>query len=383
MQPSKRVLTELIGSIYDAAGDATLWEAFLGELAQTVQADGAASAIHHWNLDEVHTARAFWNMHPDVDRLYQQHYYSLDVWATRGRWKSTGSVFTSESLCSLAELATTEIYNDFMVRYGVEHGMFGVVENSTSRWVSVSLFREARCSEFRVSDLETLNLLIPHMQRAFTSHFRLSTLKEHNRGIEAALNMLTAGVIFLGARGEVLLMNTSAEKVLNRKDGLLLARGKLGAVVCAESTRLQEMIRAASQTGGGRGLSTGGTIPISRERERPLSVTVAPLREFNSGCSQRPAAVLFISDPDQIVELPVDLLRRCYGLTPAEARLTLVLLEGHSLKEASDSCGVTYNTAKSQLKSIFLKTQVKRQGELIRLLLNASGVVRPRMMHYA
>jgi DNA-binding CsgD family transcriptional regulator len=69
--------------------------------------------------------------------------------------------------------------------------------------------------------------------------------------------------------------------------------------------------------------------------------------------------------------LPADLLRRCYGLTPAEARLTMLLLQGHSLKESADFCRVTQNTAKSQLKSIFSKTHVKSQGELIRLLLNA------------
>lgn len=56
----------------------------------------------------------------------------------------------------------------------------------------------------------------------------------------------------------------------------------------------------------------------------------------------------------------------------------MVLLEGHSLKEAADSSGVTYNTIKSQLKIIFLKTNVQRQGELIRLLLNTAGVIRPR-----
>jgi DNA-binding CsgD family transcriptional regulator len=55
----------------------------------------------------------------------------------------------------------------------------------------------------------------------------------------------------------------------------------------------------------------------------------------------------------------------------------MLLLKGYSLKESADSCGVTHSTAKSQLKSIFSKTQVKRQGELIRLLLSTAGVMRP------
>ena len=74
----------------------------------------------------------------------------------------------------------------------------------------------------------------------------------------------------------------------------------------------------AVQTGTGAGLSAGGTILISREKARPLSVTVAPLREFSNALSQRPAAVLLISDPDKNPSLPVDLLRVCYGMTSAD-----------------------------------------------------------------
>ena len=69
-----------------------------------------------------------------------------------------------------------------------------------------------------------------------------------------------------------------------------------------------------------------------------VSRAVAPLREINTSLSQRPAAVLFVSDPDRNSELPCDLLRSCYGLTPAEGRLAMVLMDGHSLKEAADSC---------------------------------------------
>ncbi len=374
MLPSKQLLMKLIGRVYDAAADATLWEPFLEELAKSARADSAALVMHHLG-HEVHTISAGWQVEPDAGRLYQQHYGSIDVWAMRGRSKPAGYVCTSESLCPSKELVTTEIYNDFLVRYGAAHGIFGVVEKNASRWASVSLYRGRISSDFRISDLDTLNLLVPHMQRAFKLHFQFSELQGRTNGIEAALNMFATGVVILGARGAVVLMNSSAEETLHRRDGLLLRQGKLSAAVYAESTRLQTIIGGAVLTGTGKGLNAGGTILISRETRRPLSITVAPLREFSTILSQRPAAVLFISDPDRNLELPADLLRRCYGLTPAEARMVMVLLEGHSLKEGADSCGVTHNTAKSQLKSIFSKTQVRRQGELIRLLMISGGAV--------
>jgi DNA-binding CsgD family transcriptional regulator len=342
------------------------------------RADSAALVVHRVDRS-VHTVRASWNLHPDADRLYEQHYGSIDVWARLARSKPTGYVCQSQHLCPLSELGTTEIYNDFLSKYGVVHGLFGQVENDPSHTSGVSLYRDLSSNEFSASDLEILNFLIPHLQRAFSLHVQISELKARSEAIETALNMLATGVVFLGTGGEIVLLNKRAEELLNCKDGLLLAQGKLRAGGCSESVGLQAMIGIALQTGNGRGFGAGGTILISRETGRPLSLTVAPLRGFNATLSQRSAAVVFISDPDRDLEFPADLLQRCYGLTPAEARLAMALLEGHSLKEVADTLCVTHNTAKSQLKCIFLKTQVKRQGELIRLLLTAEGVVSPRV----
>jgi DNA-binding CsgD family transcriptional regulator len=376
--PSKQVLTKLIGCVYDAAAEPLLWEPFLGELAKACRASSAALVMHNVGR-EVHAVSASWNLDPDGHRLYQQHYGSIDVWTMRGRSKVDAAACTSERLCPLEELVTTEFYNDFLFRFDIVHGMFGLAERNANNWASISLYRGSHSRAFRVSDLSTLDLLVPHIQRAFKLHLQFSELQARREGMEIALNMLTFGVILLGANGEVLLMNSRAEQVLNRRDGLLLAHGKLDTALSGESTRLQAMIGLAVRTGTGAGLRAGGTILISREKGRPISVTAAPLHEFSANFSQRAAAVLFISDPDQRVELPSDMLQRCYKLTQAEARLAMVLLEGHSLKKAADSCGVTHNTAKSQLKSVFSKTQVRRQGELIRLLLNASGFTRPHL----
>lgn len=372
--PSKQVLIKLIGSVYDAAAEPTLWAPFLEQLAKTTRADSAALVMHNLGHEE-HTVAASWKTEAEADRLYQQHFGSVDVWTMKAKSKPAGYVCTSDSLFPTRELASTEFYNDFLSRYGIAHGMFGLVEHNEISVAGISLYRGLLSGEFRASDLETLNLLVPHIQRAFKLHFQFSQLKGRSEGVEAALNMLATGVIFLGANGEVVLVNRSAQEQLGTKDGLFAARGKLSAAIGAESAHLQVLIHGALQIGGGIGLSAGGTILISRENGRPLSVTVAPLREVNPSVTQRTAAVLFISDPDRNPEVPANMLQRCYGLTPAEGRLAILLLEGRSLKEAGDFCDVTYNTAKSQLKIIFSKTGVQRQGELIRLLLNTGGVI--------
>ena len=61
-----------------------------------------------------------------------------------------------------------------------------------------------------------------------------------------------------------------------------------------------------------------------------------------------------------------------WGLTNAEAELTVKLARGQSLEAIAAERGVALSTARSQLRSVFGKTQTKRQAELVALVLAAS-----------
>ncbi len=53
-----------------------------------------------------------------------------------------------------------------------------------------------------------------------------------------------------------------------------------------------------------------------------------------------------------------------------------LLSQGFSLDEAAQQRGVTINTARSQLKQVFSKTDTRRQGELMRLVLTGVASIR-------
>src|SRR5262245_2313490 len=61
----------------------------------------------------------------------------------------------------------------------------------------------------------------------------------------------------------------------------------------------------------------------------------------------------------------IDLLRCRFGLTPAEARLALQLVAGEPLRSAAAKLGISYETARTELKNIFSKTGTCRQAELV------------------
>jgi len=55
-------------------------------------------------------------------------------------------------------------------------------------------------------------------------------------------------------------------------------------------------------------------------------------------------------------------------VTLAEARLTLKLLEGLSLTAAAEALGISRNTARTQLSSVFSKTNLNSQTQLVKLV---------------
>ena len=63
-------------------------------------------------------------------------------------------------------------------------------------------------------------------------------------------------------------------------------------------------------------------------------------------------------------------MRELYALTVVEARLAAWLAQGKSVHEAAAAMGITVNTARAYLKRIYDKTGVRRQPELVRVLLS-------------
>jgi DNA-binding CsgD family transcriptional regulator len=60
-----------------------------------------------------------------------------------------------------------------------------------------------------------------------------------------------------------------------------------------------------------------------------------------------------------------------YNLSPAELRVASALLTGKSPEEYAQEAGVTLNTVRTQVKSLFQKTGTHRQSELVSVLSRA------------
>ncbi len=87
---------------------------------------------------------------------------------------------------------------------------------------------------------------------------------------------------------------------------------------------------------------------------------------------------VFMSDPNLQQPISIDNLVSVYGLTPSEAQVSISLANGHIIDEIAKSSNHSAHTIRSQLKSVFRKTGVSRQSELVKLLLTGPFAQRRR-----
>ena len=99
-------------------------------------------------------------------------------------------------------------------------------------------------------------------------------------------------------------------------------------------------------------------------------MAVLPLKASHAAAArwQRPLAVLVLTDPAAPGGLAPGLVEQVLGLSPAEARLALLLAAGKTVKDFAAAEGVSWHTARTHLKNAMRKTACHRQLELVALL---------------
>jgi DNA-binding CsgD family transcriptional regulator len=158
---------------------------------------------------------------------------------------------------------------------------------------------------------------------------------------------------------------------LQSGDGLKRIGNHVTASYAMDNRKLQSLVAEALRAPSGVGLIEA--MSVSRPSgQASWGVVVRQLAtdEWTDG-KHRPAVAIFVRDPEGASHPPVKLAQQLFELTPAETALAIQLTNGLSLEEAAEALGIRRNTARAHLRSIFSKTGVRRQTELVRIFLNS------------
>lgn len=229
--------------------------------------------------------------------------------------------------------------------------------------------REAARRPMRFAMLRRMR---PMLDAAFKLWQRHRRQAQERRGLTVALDAVEFGIILVDREGEVGFANAAARAML--AEGRFLR--KRGGVLCANQLRDTMKVQAAlaaaiAANGGGSDMQVAeaGLLQLTADGQRVVVAAIPadqPAQEPGSV-----AAMLVAHNPDRRTDRLLAPVCKLFGLSAVETRLATHLVAGHSLAEASRIMRIKEQTARGYLKQVFLKANVKRQSDLVRLLLSS------------
>lgn len=242
---------------------------------------------------------------------------------------------------------------------------------------TLKLFRERSANPFDAEEASVCEILVTQLRRGLELSAQLGTSEVERVLYSTVMDRLSVGVVLLDANRNIVKTSSMAAAHLASRDGLQNQLGRLRALYANEDRELQEALKdaIAAATSGEQAPATRG-VSISRSSgSRNLGLVIQPIARPQSSIGSSAVVAIYIRDPEATTEVENDLVRQLFDLTPAEASLARRLAAGLSLEDAAASLAISRNTARAHLRSIFSKSGITRQTELVRLMLNSAAML--------
>jgi DNA-binding CsgD family transcriptional regulator len=375
---SPRILSALIGSIYDCALDPSLWDQTLAKVRDALDCETAILAL--WKARDgcllMHRTAGI----PPYG-LEQLSKHAPEISRMVDRFSSGLSpdepLLLSRHVPADFQKASPYV-QECLKPAGIVDIMQYFLMHTPTRMAAVAFGRNERQGAVTGREVELGGLLLPHVRRSVTiSNILDIRAIERSRMVEA-LDALQCAVVLSDAHGSILHANSSACAMLRDGGPVRGLGGVLQAKTPAATSELRGAIALAAQGDADIG-KVGLAIRLTEDDAPPVFAHVLPLAGGELRTRLRPSAVaaVFISVPADERD-GAEAMAAAYGLTRAETRVLSSLLAGQTLAETAAALAIAVSTANSHLDNIFSKTGVNRQADLIRLGMRLASPARKR-----
>ncbi len=365
-------LSELVGAVYDCIPDATLWQETLERITRLCDGYLATLAVLDTDLKSArfsvacgdpqvlaplvstyHSGMPFFSAVPKMELDVPQtvdSMYELDGPNTRERWLSSKMA---------REWAMPNKLDDFI---------WVPVMKQPGRIGNLVVVTHKERPPITKADLDLVSALSPHVRRAVTIGDLFETERRKGEIFRDIVDTLSHPVLIVAADMQIVFANLAAEKLLQAKEMLTSLRGQLNFAF----PHAQRAITQAVETGQYNEFALGPTginVPLANSA-MPSVAHVMPLaqRDPSQRISQRAAAAIFIASAGSAPLPAMDAIAALFGLTAAEKRVAAQVASGKSRHDIAHASGVSDGTIKSQLASIFDKTNTSDQRDLALLI---------------
>jgi DNA-binding CsgD family transcriptional regulator len=360
------LLDQTVDGLYEAAADPGTWPDVLDRFDRLFQSTGA----HVFLWDEAANKRiAAYRSHSFSENQPEWDYYHrINPRRRILAQLPLGTPMNCSDYLDDAAVQRSEFFVDYSLPAGRRYllGTNAIKEEAVT--TAFAVMREPGQNPFSAMDTMTLGRLMPDLRRAARIGSRVRAAQGAREMIGAALDNLTDAVLVVDATSKLVRGNLSANKMLEVGIPLRMRNGRLCGGREIQTARLARLVANAAHRSVATDGDRGGTLVLAAPDGGQWAVIVAPLmpRVTMFDLSDRRLVMVIVSS----LTAPASIESRlcdAFGLTRAEARLAGRIIAGETLNEISDVMDVSLATLRTQLKSIFQKTDTNRQGQLMQI----------------
>lgn len=372
---------DIIDRLYRAATGEAQWEGVLTAITEATNSNYTFFQEHDLSTNEM---TRFWHDQCPVEVLddWITYWYSADPRLDYAQKYPREKIYNDYKIMGDEDAINRDgFYNEFLNSLGVRyHAASSIMSppgiNGESRIAYLGFNRRQSAGHVSQQECELLINLRPHFERALAVEAKLGLAEAQTDILGDTLNALAYGIVIVDQSASIRWANEQAKQLLGTRDGIASERGVLQATVATARKQLGDFIANACGTFLDPRRQPGGAFLIPRELALPIEVLVAPLPRKSAAIAglvgeTQNNAIVFLHEQSERKFNSEDLLMALYGLTRSEAALALELSQGETLKTAADRRGITYETARTQIKTIYLKTDTHTQSQLVSMILRS------------
>jgi DNA-binding CsgD family transcriptional regulator len=361
----RQQLSDLIGLIYDAAIDPSLWKCAIERAAYFVGGTGAGLICKDVGARHAAMPHNFGFQGPPV-ALFEPIYPAAEP-LFLGDIEQPIAI---TDLIPFEELTQTEIYRQWAQPQGFVDFISAVLDRTTISAAIFGVFRHERNGVVDDRARRQMRLIAPHIRRAVLIGRMFEFKAAEVATFVDTLNGLSAGMYLVDAEGRLIHANAAGSAILAASDILSSAGGRLVACDTRVQRTLRDVFAAAGQGDAALGVR-GIAVPlIGKNGER----YVAHALPLTSGARRRAgivhvaAAALFVRRAALVASSTSQVIGETFRLTPTELRVLLAIVEVGGIPEVATAFGVADTTVRTHVNRLFEKTGVTRQADLVKLV---------------
>lgn len=364
----------LVESIYEAAQNNLNWSVPLNQIRKLFDANYVTLILKSPYLDDDDDLGVMIAVGEDLKDKPNAQYLPYRYTLTPFTNQKADTVFTVPDIMDEEDWLNSSYRIHWCEPNDVYHVMAVDISTAEASNLRFRITRAQGAVPFSEIDKELCQFLVPHIRRALSINLQLERSNSLGSTYSKAIGRLSIATMKIDDQGRVLDQNLFAKQILDSADGLKMVNGKLAAESSSDNRELKQLIHSAFEHSREAGsLMLPEAMSVTRpsgEVNLGIVIEVIPSLNWANGKGQA-EAIVYIRDAVAKSQANSDVIKKLFGLTPAETALSLQLTNGLSLEEAAEALNIRRNTGRAHLRSIFSKTGVRRQTELVRIFLNS------------